>query len=79
MYDLFVFRGNAPLPARLSGLELDRMALAYAESRRAEMGDSVEMLFRCAAGKAEQGAAGEAAEEGGRPAAGDTTVNRPGA
>jgi hypothetical protein len=45
VYSLFVFRGNARLPVRESGQELDRHALKLADDMRENLGLSVEALF----------------------------------
>ena len=46
VYSLFVFRGDAPLPARESGRELDRHTLRLAAAMREKLDLPVEALFK---------------------------------
>ena len=46
VYNLFVFRSDAPLPARQSGVELDRIARGCVDSARAGMALTVEELLQ---------------------------------
>jgi len=58
VYQLFVFRRDARLPARQSGQEIDHYALSVADSIEASLGLSVEALFRREAGIGETGSSG---------------------
>ena len=60
VYERFVFRGEAPLPLRESGHELDRRALQLADGARENLGQSLQALFEHAAA----GSAGGALEQG---------------